>query len=90
LQLPSCHGERSPNDLAKRERESSRIHPEDLSLTMLRQGVLPRQRLLVPQQLSRQKCMEENSLKLHGKGQIFGMLRLALIPASPGLARRSA
>jgi hypothetical protein len=27
--------------------------------------------------------MEENSLKLHGKGQIFGMLRLALIPASP-------
>jgi hypothetical protein len=36
------------------------------------------------------KCMEENSLKLHGKGQTFGMLRLALIPASPGLARRSA
>jgi hypothetical protein len=30
------------------------------------------------------KCMEENSLKLHGKGQTFGMLRLALIPASPG------
>ena len=36
------------------------------------------------------KCMEENSLKLHAKGQIFGMLRLALIPALPGLARRSA
>jgi len=34
--------------------------------------------------------MEENSLKLHGKGQIFGMLRLALIQASPELARRSA
>jgi hypothetical protein len=34
--------------------------------------------------------MEENSLKLHGKGQIFRMLRLALIPALPGLARRSA
>ena len=31
-----------------------------------------------------QKCMEENSLKLHGKGQIFGMLRLALIPAIAG------
>ena len=30
--------------------------------------------------------MGENSLKLHGKGQIFGMLRLALIPAAPGLA----
>jgi hypothetical protein len=26
--------------------------------------------------------MEENSLKLHGKGEIVGMLRLALIPAS--------
>ncbi|HEY4679038.1 MAG TPA: hypothetical protein VIJ01_17865 [Candidatus Angelobacter sp.] len=24
--------------------------------------------------------MEENSLKLHGRGHIFGMLRLALIP----------
>jgi hypothetical protein len=57
---------------------------------MLRQGVLPRQRHLLPQQLSRQKCMEENFLKLHGKGHIFGMLPLALIPASPGLARRSA
>ncbi len=34
--------------------------------------------------------MEENSLKLHGKGHIFEMLRLALIPPSPGLARRSA
>jgi hypothetical protein len=33
--------------------------------------------------------MEENSLKLHGKGQILWMLRLALIPPSPGLARRS-
>jgi hypothetical protein len=28
--------------------------------------------------------MEENSLKLHGKGQILGMLRLALIPAIAG------
>jgi hypothetical protein len=34
--------------------------------------------------------MEENSLKLHGKERILGMLRLALIPASPGLVRRSA
>ena len=34
--------------------------------------------------------MEENSLKLHAKRHIVGMLRLALIPASPGLARRSA
>jgi hypothetical protein len=72
---------------------------------MLRQGVLPKQLLLLPQQLSRQEQMEENSLKLHGKGKILGMLRLALIPApcpssrkngaswgphSPGLARRSA
>jgi len=57
---------------------------------MLRQGVLPRQRHLLTQQLSRQKCMEENFLKVHGKGHIFGMLSLALIPASPGPARRSA
>jgi hypothetical protein len=28
--------------------------------------------------------MEENPLKLHGKGQILGMLRLALIPAIAG------
>jgi len=28
--------------------------------------------------------MEVNSLKLHGKGQFFGMLRLALIPAIAG------
>ena len=28
--------------------------------------------------------MEENSPKLHGKGQIFGMLRLALIPGFTG------
>jgi hypothetical protein len=69
---------------------ASRIHPENVSLTMAHQGVLPKQRHLLPQQSSRQKCMEENSLKLHGKGQILGMLRLALIPASPGLARRSA
>jgi hypothetical protein len=34
--------------------------------------------------------MQENSLKLHGKERILGMLRLALIPALPGLARRSA
>jgi hypothetical protein len=54
------------------------------------QGILPRQRHLLPQQTFKAKCMEENSLKLHSKGQIFGMLRLALIPASPGLARRSA
>jgi hypothetical protein len=27
--------------------------------------------------------MEENSLALHGKGHIFGMRRLSLIPASP-------
>jgi len=51
---------------------------------MPRQGVLPRQRHLLPQQLSRQKCMEVNSLKRHGKGQLFGMLRLALIPAIAG------
>jgi hypothetical protein len=31
--------------------------------------------------------MEENALKLHGKGQTFGILRLALIPATLGLAR---
>jgi len=31
---------------------ASRIHPENLSLTMPRQGVLPRQRQLLPQQLS--------------------------------------
>jgi hypothetical protein len=30
---------------------------------------------------------EENSLKLHRKEYILGILRLALIPASPGLAR---
>jgi hypothetical protein len=30
----------------------------------------------------KEKCLEENSLKLHGTGQIFGMLRLALIPQS--------
>jgi hypothetical protein len=29
---------------------------------------------------------EENSLKLHGKEYILGILRLALIPASPRLA----
>ena len=66
LQLPSCHGESN--------------HPENVSLTMPRQGVL--QHHLLPQQLSRQKCMEENSLWLHGKGQIFGMLRLCARPAS--------
>jgi len=57
---------------------------------MLRQGVLPRQRHLLPQQLSRQKWMEENLLKLHGKGHIFGTLLIRADPASPGLARRSA
>src|SRR5215831_18523913 len=31
---------------------------------------------------SRQKCMEENFLKLHGKGQIPGMLRLWACTAS--------
>jgi hypothetical protein len=35
---------RSPNDPAKREREASRTHPENVSLTMPLQGVLPRQR----------------------------------------------
>ena len=68
----------------EREREGESNHPENVSLTIPRQGVLPRQRHLLPQQLSMQKCMEENSLKLHGKGQIFGMLRLALIPAIAG------
>jgi len=53
----------APNDPAKREREGKSNHPENVSLTMSRQGVLPRQRHLLPQQLSR-KCMEENSLKL--------------------------
>jgi len=37
------HGERGPNDTAKRERESGSNHPENVSLIMLRQGVLPRQ-----------------------------------------------
>jgi hypothetical protein len=35
--------------------EGESNHPENFSLTMLRQGVLPRQRHLLPQQLSRQK-----------------------------------
>jgi hypothetical protein len=81
---------RSPNDPAKREREASRTHPENVSLTMPLQGVLPRQRHFAAATAFKEKCMEENSLKLHGKGHIFEMLRLALIPPSPGLARRSA
>jgi hypothetical protein len=64
------------------EREGESNHPENVSLSMPRWGVLPRQRHLLPRQLSRQKCMKENSLKLHGKGQIFGMLRLRARPAS--------
>ena len=46
---PSCHWERSPNDpaLAGRAR-ASRIHPENISPTLPRQGVLPRQHHLPP------------------------------------------
>jgi hypothetical protein len=57
---------------------------------MPRQGVLPRHRHCFRNSFQGKKRMEENFLKLHGKGHIFGMLRLALIPASPELARRSA
>jgi len=58
---------------------ASRIHPDNLSLTMPRQGVLPRMRHLLPQKISREKCMEENSLKRHGEAEILAILRLALL-----------
>jgi hypothetical protein len=67
--LPSCHGERSPNDpeLAKgREGESN--HPENVYFNMPRQGILPRHRhVLLANSCRGKKCMEENSLMLHGK-----------------------
>jgi cytosine deaminase len=78
----SCHGERRPNDPAKWEREGESNHPENVSLTTPRQGVLPKQRHFAAAAAFKAKCMGENSLKLHGKGQIFRMLRLCARPAS--------
>src|SRR3954471_21921135 len=96
LQLAPCHGERSPNDPRSESARASpgsptspvlallgweSNHPEKVSLAIPRPGVLPRQRHL-HNSLQRKKCMEENSLKPHGKGQIVGMLRLCARPAS--------
>ena len=66
LHLYFCHGERSPNDPAKRS-EGESNHPENFSLTMVRQGVLPRVRHFVAITACKAKCMEENSLTPNGK-----------------------
>ncbi len=64
--------------------------PDEVSFAIPYQGILPRHLFWLKANSFGLKCMKENALKLHGKGGILGMLRLALLLAAPGRARRSA
>jgi hypothetical protein len=66
LGLSICHGERSASDPAQRGSVGESNHPDNLSLAMPQQGVLPRHLLLCYRQKS---FPEENSLKLHSRGR---------------------
>ena len=63
------------------EREGESNHPENVSLIMPRQGVLPRQRHFAAITVQA-KCTQEDSLKLHGKDKFLGCF-----DADPGLRR---
>ena len=63
------------------EREGESNHPENVSLIMPRQGVLPRQRHFAAITVQA-KCTEEDSLKLHGKDKFWDAS--TLIPGFAG------
>jgi len=80
---------------AQRETEDESKNPEGASFSMPRQGILPKNYLRkhigsgsVTHGENHGICiLKENSLKPHGRGHTFGILRLAVVPRYGAPAR---